>query len=128
MKTIAIMLGGREFLVRQLTIKADATWRAMVRPIVEPVAELAIASSTSHPTVEAITRLAFASSLFVDPAATLDAVLAYSADLAGEREWIEENAYSDEALRALLALFFGMSPLTPTGTAQRPAETISKNS
>lgn len=123
MKIIVITLGGKAFDVRQLTIKADAAWREKAKPVIEPVAELAIAAGHVKPTPDQLTRLAFTSSLFVNPQATLDLVLAYDPALEAQREWIEENAYSEEALQALLALFFGMSPLTKNGSATRPAET-----
>lgn len=112
MRTIVIVLGGREFAVPQLAIRADAAWRAKVKPLIDPIAELAMASNVAQPTPAALTKLAFASSLFVQPAETLDAVLSYSVALEADRAWIEENAYADEALGALLTLFFGMAPLT----------------
>lgn len=123
MKLITITLGGKTFEVRQLTIKADAVWREKAKPVIEPVAELAIAAGNVRPTPDQLTRLAFTSSLFVDPQATLDLVLAYDPALEAQREWIEGNAYSEEALQALLALFFGMSPLMKSGSGQKAAET-----
>jgi len=124
--TITITLGGRSFVVQRLTIRADATWRETVKPIVEPIADLAMAAQVANPTPERIAKVAFASSLFIDPLATLNGVLAYSPTLEGQREWIENHAYADEALVALLALFFGMgAPMSKqTGAAPPPAPTM----
>lgn len=127
MQTITVVLGGRAFAAPQLPIRADAKWREVARPLVEPIAEMAMASGLANPTPDRLVKLAFASALFVDPLATLNAVLAYAPTLEAEREWIEEHAYAQEALAALLALFFGMgAPLsTPTGAAPAAQPTMS---
>jgi hypothetical protein len=123
-RTIPVVLGGRTFDVALLPIRADATWRKTVKPMIDPIAELAVASGAGSPTPDKLTRLAFASSLFVDPGAVLDALLAYSPELTAESDWIEENAYADEALQALLSLFFGMAPVkAATGAAPKPPAT-----
>lgn len=127
-QTIAVTLGEREFEVERLRIRADATWREKAKPVVDPIAELVMASKLDQPTPQQMVRLAFTSNLFVDPLAVLECVLDYSPALAAEREWIEENAYVEEALAALLALFFGMmasSPAKPSGAAPKPSETTS---
>ncbi len=123
-RDIAILLGGRSFNVQQLPIRADAEWRKTSRPIVEPISELAMASGIANPTPEKLARLVFTSQLLVDPLAVLNAVLAYSPALDEEREWIEQHAYPDEALTALMALFFGMAPqpkMVVNGAAPTPA-------
>lgn len=129
MRNITIVLGGKSFAVQQLTIRADAAWRETVKPIVDPIADLAMAAQLNNPTPEKMMKLAMASSLFVDPLATINAVMAYSATLEDEREWIENNAYADEALTALLSLFFGMgAPMSMrTGVAPAPQPTTSPN-
>jgi hypothetical protein len=129
MNSITIVLGGKSYLVQRLTIGADAAWRETAKPIVEPITEIAMAAQLANPKPEEVARLAVASSLFVDPLATLNAVLAYSPALEAEREWIENHAYADEALAALLALFFGMGAPTSmqTGAAPRPQPTMSPN-
>jgi hypothetical protein len=129
MRNITIVLGGKSFAVQQLTIRADAAWRETVKPIVDPIADLAMAAQLNNPTPEKMMKLAMASSLFVDPLATINAVMAYSATLESEREWIENNAYADEALTALLSLFFGMgAPMSMrTGVAPAPQPTTSPN-
>ena len=125
-RDISIVLGGKTFAVRQLPIRADADWRKTARPIVEPIGELAMTAGIANPTPEKMMRLAFTSQLFIDPAAVLNAVLAYSPELDAQREWIETNAYSDEALAALLSLFFGAAPQPKTaanGAVPTPAPT-----
>lgn len=121
-RQIEIKLGGRTFVVSQLAIRADANWRDSVRDMIEPLSELAISSGLNAPTPERLTRLAFTSSLFIDPGRMLDAILAYSPDLRAEQKWIEENAYAEDALTALLTLFFGAMPMA-SGAAPRPAAT-----
>ncbi len=129
MKELAIMLGGRQFMVPQRTIRADAEWRRIVQPLVEPLAEMAMAAGVSAPTPDRLVKLAFGSALLIEPDAVLDAVLEYSPTLSDEAEWIGDHAYSDEALTALLTLFFGMTPapkaaaLTNGVAAQLPATT-----
>jgi hypothetical protein len=39
--------------------------------------------------------------------AALDAICAYAPALAEQRDWIEENTYSDEVFGSLVGLFFG---------------------
>jgi hypothetical protein len=43
-QTITVTLGEREFVVERLRIRADAAWREKARPIIDPVAELVMAS------------------------------------------------------------------------------------
>ncbi len=125
-QTITVTLGEREFEVERLRIRADAAWREKARPIIDPVAELVMASRLENPTPKQMVRLAFTSNLFVEPMAVLECVLDYSPALQAEREWIEANAYAEEALAALLALFFGvMGASRPPGAAQKQPETTS---
>lgn len=130
MKQITIQLGGRDFTVAQLPIRPDAEWRKGVKEIIEPISELMISSQIATPTPDRMVRLAFGSALIIDPQAVLDALLLYSPALEAEREWIEQNAYSDEALTALLSLFFGMTPAATApanGSPAKPPATISTN-
>lgn len=125
-RPIEIVLGGRTFQVAQLPIRADAKWRDSVRDLVDPVADMVIASNLSMPTPEGMVKLAFGSALVVNPGRVLDAILAYSAELRAETKWIEENAYAEEALTALLLLFFGTTSMA-NGSLPKPAATISKS-
>jgi predicted Co/Zn/Cd cation transporter (cation efflux family) len=118
--TLQIVLGGRTFAVSQQPIRADGTWRRRVKPLVDPVAEMAMAAGIAKPTPDALVKLAFTSALFVDPLEVSAAVCSYAPELAAEQEWIENNAYANEALEALLTLFFGMRATPPAnGAAQK---------
>jgi hypothetical protein len=106
-RTIDVKLAGRAFTVPQATIGGEVAWRRTVQPLIEPLGEMVIAAGVGSPTPERMVKLAFTSALFIDPAAVLDALCSYSPALAEQRGWIEENAYADEVLEALLTLFFG---------------------
>lgn len=128
-QTITVELGGREFTVRQLPIRRDAAWRESVKPLVDPIAEMTMAAGLAMPTPDKMVKLAFASALFVEPMTVLAAVCEYGPELAAERAWLEENAYADEALQALLTLFFGMRAIQSqtNGAARRPQTTTAQN-
>lgn len=128
-QTITVALGGREFVVRQLPIRRDAAWRESVRPMVDPIADMAMAAGLVSPTPDKLVKLAFTSALFIEPLTVLAAVCDYAPELASEREWLEENAYADEAMEALLTLFFGMRPIQPVanGAARKAQTTTSPN-
>ena len=111
MKQIDIVLGGRTFKVSQLAIRADANWRNSVREIVEPISELAMSAGLNAPTPERLMKLGFTSALIIDPGQVLEALLSYSPELRSEEEWIGDNAFADEALTAVLTLFFGMTSM-----------------
>lgn len=127
--TITIVLGGRSFVVQRLTIREDATWRETVKPIAEPIGEIAIAADLHNPTPQKMAKLAMTAALFIEPMSTLNAVLAYSPELEAEREWIETHTYTEEALAALIMLFFGMgAPMSmQTGAAPTRQPTMSPN-
>lgn len=126
-RELTVTLGGREFTVPQRTIRADAEWRRSVREIVDPISELTMAAGVDKPSPERMVRLAFGSSLLIEPDTVLNALLRYSPVLEEQAEWIGEHAYSDEALMGLLTLFFGMTPTpratTPNGAAPKPPQT-----
>ena len=128
-QTITVALGGREFVVRQLPIRRDAAWRESVRPMVDPIADMAMAAGLVSPTPDKLVKLAFTNALFIEPMTVLAAVCDYAPELASEREWLEENAYADEAMEALLTLFFGMRPIQPVanGAARKAQTTMSPN-
>jgi len=84
-----------------------------------------MAAGLSNPTPDRLVKFAFTSALFVDPLAVLNAVFGYAPKVADDREWIEMHAYSEEALNALMTLFFGMKGMSqPTGAAPQPQETM----
>lgn len=124
MREITVTLAGRAFAVQQLPILRAARWQETAKPLVEPIAEMAIASGLATPTPDRMSKLAFTLGLFIDPIPMLDAVCAYSPALAAERDWIGDNAYADELLEALLTLFFGMRATPPAnGAPPKPSPT-----
>ncbi len=125
-QTMTVQLGGREFVVRQLPIRRDAAWRESVKPLIDPIADMAMAAGIANPTPDRLVKLAFTSALFMEPMTVLAAVCDYAPELAAERDWLEENAYADEALEALLTLFFGMRSIQPaaTGATRRQRTTM----
>ena len=118
-RTIEVTLGGRSFAVPQQTIGAEVAWRAAVQPLIEPLGEMVMAAGVANPTPERMVKLAFTSALFVDSGAVLDGVCSYSSMLAEQRGWIEEHAYADEVLQALLALFFGVMSSSRVATLEK---------
>ena len=125
-QTMTVRLGGREFVVRQLPIRRDAAWRESVKPLIDPIADMAMAAGIANPTPDRLVKLAFTSALFMEPMTVLAAVCDYAPELAAERDWLEENAYADEALEALLTLFFGMRSIQPAAigaTRRQPTTT-----
>ncbi len=125
-QTMTVQLGGREFVVRQLPIRRDAAWRESVKPLIDPIADMAMAAGIANPTPDRLVKLAFTSALFMEPMTVLAAVCDYAPELAAERDWLEENAYADEALEALLTLFFGMRSIQPAAigaTRRQPTTT-----
>jgi len=128
MSQIPIVLGGRTFTVERLPIRPHSRWLETARPLVEPVAELYMASGMANPTPERLVKFTFANALFVDPMAMLNAVLGYAPDLELERDWIENHAFPEEAQLALITLFFGMRETSPpNGAVQKLQETTSTN-
>lgn len=113
MRTITVVLGGRPIEVPQLAIDDEVAWREMAKPLVDPIGEMVMAAGIANPTPERMVRLAFTSGLFMDLRAVLNAVLAYSPVLEDARAWIGANAYSDELMEALVALFFGVTSSKP---------------
>ncbi len=128
-QTMTVQLGGREFVVRQLPIRRDAAWRESVKPLIDPIADMAMAAGIANPTPDRLVKLAFTSALFMEPMTVLAAVCDYAPELAAERDWLEENAYADEALEALLTLFFGMRSIQPsaTGATRRQPTTTAQS-
>jgi hypothetical protein len=127
-RTIAIELGSRSYTVRQLPIRADADWRKLARPLVEPIIEVAIQSGVTMPTPERLARLALINSILYEPGQLLDLVFAYAPALEDDRDWIEDNAYTDELMAALFTCFLAAAPAPPApalaGVASKHPATI----
>jgi hypothetical protein len=107
MREVTIKLGGREFVVPQLTIRNEAKWRKQAEEALAPFWDAVGLSDMSISQPDDLRRLVSQVGSLLDPMAALDAVCAYSPALSADREWIEENCYGDEVIAALVNLFFG---------------------
>ncbi len=128
-RTISIELGGRAFTVRQLPIRADAEWREKAKPMVEPVMEIAMQTGVAIPTPDRLAKLAVVNAMLFEPLQMLDVIVAYAPEqLEPERQWIEDNAYSDEIMGAVFTLFLATGTSKPTlanlGAQLEPSKTI----
>lgn len=122
-KEIIVKLGGRNFTVSALPISRSKAWR---EELAVPFTELANALMQAN-TVE-VNQFGDIASLVRSMSGTLlgsvdlmlDLMFKYSEALAAEREWIENNAYDEEALYAFaevlkLAFPFGVLLEVVTG-------------
>lgn len=107
MREVTIKLGGRDFVVPQLTIRDEAKWRKQAEEALAPFWDAVGLMQLDISQPGDLRKMVSQVGALLDPLAALDAVCAYAPQLAAEREWIEENTYSDEALGALVQLFFG---------------------
>jgi hypothetical protein len=107
MREVTIKLGGREFVVPQLTIRDEAKWRKQAEEALAPFWDAAGLVEMTFSTPDDLRTMVSKIGALMDPLAALDAVCAYAPQLTAEREWIEENTYSDEVFGALVGLFFG---------------------
>ena len=128
-RTVAFELGGRQFTVRQLPIRADAEWRNKAKPMVEPVIEIAMQTGVPMPTPDRLAKLAVVNAMLFEPLQMLDVIIAYAPEqLGAEQQWIEENAYPDEIMGAVFTLFLATGTSKPTlaslGAPQAPSKTI----
>ncbi len=129
-RTVDVELGGRTFTVRQLPIRKDAEWRAKAKPIVEPVVEIAMQQGVTMPTADRLAKLALVNAMLYEPMQMLELIVAYAPDeLGSEQQWIEDNAYPDEIMTAVFALFLATGPKPqPTsalnGAQPQPSRTI----
>ncbi len=107
MREVTIKLGGKEYVVTQLTIRNEATWRGRAQQALAPLWDAAGLLETDITQPGDIVAMIGKVSDLLDPLPALDVVCAYSPALQADREWIEENAYSDEVFGVLVTLFFG---------------------
>ncbi len=126
-KTITVELGGQPYTIQALPMKASRQWReSLGQPFAQLVDSLTQASTMQvddlgniGALVEVIKTVALGS---VD--LCVDALFAYSPELAADRERIEAEAYDEEAINAFvevlkLAYPFG-AVLTMVQPGQRP--------
>jgi len=107
MREVTIKLGEREFVVPQLTIRNEAIWRQQAEVALAPFWEATTLMQLDISQPNDLRKMISQVGALMEPMAALDAICAYAPQLAAEREWIEENTYSDEVFGALVGLFFG---------------------
>lgn len=107
MREVTIKLGERVFTVPQLTIRNEAKWRQKAEEALAPFWDATGLMQIDISQPGDLRKVIDQVSKLMDPMAAINAICAYAPALAAEREWIEENCYSDEVIGALVALFFG---------------------
>jgi hypothetical protein len=133
MRDVTIKLGEQTYIVPQLTIRGEARWRKQAEEALAPFWDAAGLMQMDITQPGDLQRMVSQVGAMLDPTAALDAVCAYNSLLADDRERIEETAYSDEVIAALVSLFFGQLrqlerlPQTLAGLGQKPTQTISQN-
>ena len=105
MRQAKVTLGGREYMLRTPPIRRSKEWRQkLARPFGDLAKAIELAgsvelSAADIPNIGDLVKR-FASTLIGSVDTMLDLLFDYSPELAQDREWIEENAYDDEALNA----------------------------
>lgn len=107
MRTVTITLGGKPYTIGQLPVRKEAAWRAQAQAVLGPFLEAAGSVQMDLNSPADIPIMLAKVSALMDTNAALDAVLAYSPDLQAAQQEIEDSAYGDEVLTALVTLFFG---------------------
>jgi hypothetical protein len=103
MREITITLGGREFVIHELTIFKSQKWRAQANEFLSQFTDINVSNPESDTEmIEYFQRLQkfLAGSLET----VLDLACAYSAALEEDRSWIEENAYEREVIVAFRSI------------------------
>jgi hypothetical protein len=96
---LKVILGGKEYELRPLTIKESREWREKAVELLSPLPEYAaITTDTPESFVEAVRKLAL-----VQPARELDLFFEYAKDL--DREKIENEATDAEMAIAFAQVF-----------------------
>ncbi len=105
MKTVTVRLGGQNYTIQPLPMRRSQQWRqALELPFGALVAVLENADSIELTNLSGMAGVvqAFAGMLVGSVDILLDLLFAYSAELAADRERIENEAYDEEALAALI--------------------------
>lgn len=119
-RQVEVTLGGRKYTVVAPPIRQSKAWR---EKLAIPFASLTIALETAATAELDVRHLAsisdlvkrFSGVLIGSIDTMLDLLFEYSPALASDREWIEENAYDDEALEAFTAILSLAYPLGTLG-------------
>jgi hypothetical protein len=107
MREVTVTLGGKQYTVRQLPMRAEAEWRKRLQMLLAPIMELVkgydqIVINTPADVVDLLQRIA--PLLLNAPDTMLELLFDYSPELAIQADVIETTAYSDEVLEALKAV------------------------
>jgi hypothetical protein len=129
-KEITVTLGSKPYTVIALPIAASKAWR---EALAGPFGEIADALTQAN-TVEvhrfadiAVLVRQMSGVLLGSVDKMLDLLFSYSPALAAERQWIEENAYDEEALHAfaeVLKLAFPFGVLLEVVTGRMATRTL----
>lgn len=104
-RMVVVELGEREFTIRQRSIRESKAWReSLAGPFQELVGVLEGAGDLELSRLGDLAGLVrlVAGRVIGAVELVLDLLFEYSPELASEREWIEANAYDDEALDAFV--------------------------
>ena len=129
MREVTIRLGDRAFVVPQLTIRNESKWRRQAGEALSPFWDATALMEFDISNPGDLRKVIDRVGALLDPMAAIEALCSYAPALAAERDWIEENCYSDEVFGALVALFFGQLrqlerlPVTLNGAAPKPSPT-----
>lgn len=106
MREIKLILGEKEFTVRELPDRKNKEWRKQLEPILDGVSKLLREDNTeinsAGDLVDIMARNGRA--LIAQSENAADIVISYSPLLQAEREWLDENVTETEYLAALMAL------------------------
>jgi hypothetical protein len=132
-RTKTVTLGGQEYLIQQLNMRANKEWRdSLGVPVMQLVDFMRGMGDLELKTDDLLKIGNVVKELLLGSMDTLlDALFAYSPALMADRERIEVEAYDDEAIAALgacVALAYPLDRVLMGLTVGSPATAISMNS
>jgi hypothetical protein len=104
-KEVVVELGGREFTIRELPMKRSREWRERLgEPVREVIGRLQGAEELELANLSEVGTLveSVGGALLGSVDLVAEVTFEYSPELAGEREWIEANAYDSEMMGAFV--------------------------
>lgn len=128
-KEVKVSMGGRNYTVTALPIIKSKEWReALAIPFSTLTQALTMAQTTELDNLAGIGDIVnrLSGTLLGSVDLMLDLMFSYSPELAKDREWIENNAYDEEALQAfgeVLKLAFPFGILLELVTGRMGAKT-----
>jgi hypothetical protein len=108
-----IKLGEREFTLKPLAITPNRKWREQYETTVKPHFDrLSELGESMGATLDVTRAMPLVRKTLIEAEPdVLESLLSYSPELAGQREWIENNASSDEVFQAWREALRLSSPL-----------------